>query len=489
MTNIDSQIIQAVLQNREIAYLVTDSTLRVVDMGGALGILNPAERSGLGQSLLDVVPELIGSEAVLQDVLDGTLPQYELEWINRETDEGYTHYVNLVDLPHYAPEGDIKGLIHLVQAFDEMGASKQLLAQQRNDLRLLQDRLKQQNLELEAANAELQRLDEMKSQFVSIAAHELRSPLTAIQVYIQLLLAKHLGPLRVGQQESLEVMQQSVRRLTTITNDLLDVTRIEAGRLELNLEIIEFRQLVDEVVAEIKPQLRAKKQRFTLNVRADLPPVLCDKTRTLQILVNLLSNAIKYTLEGGAIELSLAPASQEGFIQVSVSETGIGISEEDQQKLFGRFFRASSAQQTKASGTGLGLHITRALVELHGGRIWFESTLGEGSTFYVTFPTTDAVMSEATDAGDTSAEPFKGLRTNVSETVTDAAALVNFAPTVATVPQKLRLELKQAAISADIEHIDQLVREIHVHNPELASHLATLAHEFDYTQIINLVDV
>jgi signal transduction histidine kinase len=268
----------------------------------------------------------------------------------------------------------------------EMGKIDQQLAQQRNELRLLRDQLARRNLELAAANAELQRLDELKSLFVSIAAHELRTPLTSAVGYVEILLEEDPDSLTERQREFLEIVQSSHQRLLKITRDLLDITRIEAGRVDLVLQPAALSGLVEAVAAEFRPQLQAKDQRLALCVAPDLSPALCDEARTAQVIGNLLSNASKYTPEGGLITITAATVAEDGFLQVSVSDTGVGISTEDQAKLFNRFFRAKSASLTEASGAGLGLHITRALVELHGGRIWLESELGKGSTFHVTFP-------------------------------------------------------------------------------------------------------
>ena len=260
------------------------------------------------------------------------------------------------------------------------------LAQNRNELRLLRDQLARQNLELTAANAELRRLDEMKSAFVSVAAHELRTPLAPIKGYIEVLLDKDVGPINDEQREYLKIVQGSVDRLLKTTNNLLDVTRIEAGRVELVLQPTDLAALVETVAAEFISQLEARAQRLTLHAPPDLPPALCDETRTAQIIGNLLSNASKYTPQGGLITVSLGLAEEEGFLQLSVIDNGVGIPAEDQPKLFDRFFRAKSALLTGIGGAGLGLHITRSLVELHGGRIWFESAPDKGSTFHVTFP-------------------------------------------------------------------------------------------------------
>jgi len=295
----------------------------------------------------------------------------------------------MVDLPYRDPTGQITGLVHLVQDATEAGVLQQRLTQHRNELRLLDEQLSHQNLELAAANAELRRLDELKSQFISVAAHELRNPLSSIIGYVEMLLEADLGPLTDKQRECLEIVQRSGRRLLDITNNLLDVTHIETGRVELVLRPTDLPALMEEVAVELGPQLEAKSQRLILRAIPGLPPALCDEARAAQIIGNLLSNASKYTSEGGLITLSMAYAAEEGFLQLCVADTGVGISAADQGKLFQRFFRAESAQLTGASGAGLGLHITRSLVELHGGRIWCESELNKGSKFCVTFPIAD----------------------------------------------------------------------------------------------------
>ncbi|MCL4298600.1 MAG: hybrid sensor histidine kinase/response regulator [Anaerolineae bacterium] len=385
----DSSITQLILQDRKIAYVITDPNLKILAVSDEANILPSGYQASLGCSLLDLEPELIGCEEALADVLAGELPRFELAWVNRETPAGQTIYLTLVELPHRNQEGRITGLIHLVEDVTEVGVLNQWLAQQRNELRLLRDQLARQNLELAAANTELQRLDELKSMFVSIAAHELRTPLTLIRGYGEMLLDGDLGPLADKQRDCLEIIERSASRLLTITSNLLDVTRIETERIELVLKPIDLPTLVQTLAAEFGPELQARVQRLTLRASSDLPPALGDETRAAQIIGNLLSNASRYTSQGGLITVDVTLAEEAGFLQISVADNGVGISAGDQAKLFSRFFRAESPPSTEARGAGLGLYITRALIELHGGRIWFESELGRGSTFHVTFPVAD----------------------------------------------------------------------------------------------------
>ena len=385
----DPTIARLILGDRKIAYAITDRDLKVVEVSGAVDILCDDRKTCLGRSLPDLVPELIGCEAVLADILAGDLLRFELGWAYRETAEGQAIYLTIVALPYRGRTGHISGIIHLVQDVTDMGMVARQLAQNRNELRLLRDQLARQNLELAAANVELRRLDEMKSAFVSVAAHELRTPLAPVKGYIEVLLDEDVGPINDEQREYLKVVQGSVDRLLRTTNNLLDVTRIEAGRVELVLQPTDLSALVETVAAEFISQLETRAQRLTLHAPPDLPPALCDEARTAQIIGNLLSNASKYTPQGGLITVSLGLAEEEGFLQLSVIDNGVGIPAEDQPKLFDRFFRAKTALLTEANGAGLGLHITRSLVELHSGRIWFKSAPDQGSTFHVTFPIAD----------------------------------------------------------------------------------------------------
>jgi signal transduction histidine kinase len=374
------------LLDRKVAYALADLQLQVTEVGGEISVLDKDPAAWLGRSLLDLVPELMGCEPALADVLSGDLPRFELSWINREMPDGQTSYLMMVSLPQRDEEGRIVGLLHMVKDTTETGLLGQRLSQRQNELRLVQDELARQNLRLTAANAELRRLDDLKSTFVSVAAHELRSPLTAALGYIEALLNEDVGPVTPGQRKYLETVRANAGRILHTTSSLLDVTRIEAGRVELALGPLDLADLVRSVATEFKAEVESKAQHLTLNKAPDLPLARCDSARAMQIVGNLLSNAIKYSPRKGHIRINLDLAHSEGFLLLSIGDDGVGIDPGDQDKLFRRFFRATSAIEAGVNGAGLGLYITRSLVELHGGQIWFESELGKGSTFYVTFP-------------------------------------------------------------------------------------------------------
>lgn len=382
------EIVRSILQDRGIAYAVTDRNLTVVEMHDPAGILSNGLCSGAGCNLLELAPELIGSEAALAALLAGQELHHRLEWVNRHSGSGATRYLHLVSLPYKDDTGEIAGLLHLVEDVTQAGEMHQRLMQSRNELRLLQDELARNNLELVAANAELRQLDELKSNFISMAGHELRTPLASIMGYVEVLLDGGFGALSEVQRRNLDIVQQSAARLLKTINDMLDITRIEAGKVELHLQPTDIREIVNRLMGELQLSVQEKRHALTVMAPNALPLALADELRASQVIGNLLSNAIKYTPPGGKIEVSLRHTA-DGFLEAAVADNGIGIALEDQARLYGRFFRARPAQHLGTSGSGLGLYIARSLVELHGGRIELTSQLGQGSTFRVTFPLAD----------------------------------------------------------------------------------------------------
>lgn len=227
-------------------------------------------------------------------------------------------------------------------------------------------------------------VERVKSQFVSTVSHELRTPLTSIKGYVELILEGEAGDLAPLQQEFLEIVRHNANRLLLLINDLLDVSRIESGKLELRRAPLQLAPLVSAAVAILQPQLDAKRLQLSIELQQPLPPLLADEGRLAQILVNLLSNACKYTPAAGRITI-IARAAND-MLRIDVSDTGVGLTQAELQRLFTRFFRAENRSTQEAGGAGLGLAITRSLVELHGGRIEVRSEPGVGSTFSVYLP-------------------------------------------------------------------------------------------------------
>lgn len=234
-------------------------------------------------------------------------------------------------------------------------------------------------------------VDRMKTEFISLVSHEFRTPLTSIKGYTDLLTSGEVGEISEDQKEFLQIVQTNADRLMALINDLLDISRMEQGRVELREGTVDVVPLIQGSLVAMQLQVQSKQQRLIMNLDQPLPPVRGDMARISQILTNLLSNAHKYTLAGGTITVS---AAQEGeMLRVSIADTGVGLTEEEQLHLFTRFYRAKNSATQDVGGTGLGLSITRMLVEMHGGTITVQSQPGKGSTFSFTLPiATDAAL-------------------------------------------------------------------------------------------------
>jgi len=226
-------------------------------------------------------------------------------------------------------------------------------------------------------------IDRMKSDFVSIVSHELRTPLTSIKGYLDLLLMGTSGPINKRQESFLRITRDNAERLHDLVSDLLDISRIESGRIDLDVQVVSVPEIIRRVADNLRMEFSARNLTLTLDVPPRVPEVFGDPDRLEQILTNLLSNAYKYTRQGGA---TVRVRTRDSVLQIDVIDTGIGISKQDQEKLFTRFFRAEDTTVRQQAGTGLGLHITRSLVEMHGGQIWVKSEPGVGSTFSFTLP-------------------------------------------------------------------------------------------------------
>ena len=232
-----------------------------------------------------------------------------------------------------------------------------------------------------------------KSEFVSFVAHELKNPMTSIKGYAELLSAGAVGPMTEMQSNFLGTIRSNIERMKTIVEDLNDNSKIEAGRLRLDFKGIDFGDITENVVRSTRRQIEDKKQTIEVLVPENLPKMWADRTRVEQILINLVSNANKYTQESGHISIVAEKTAnvwdQQGpgqIIHIYVQDNGYGMTPDDQKKIFQKFFRSDDDQARKSPGTGLGLNITKSLVEMQGGRIWFESEFRKGTTFHITVP-------------------------------------------------------------------------------------------------------
>ena len=221
-------------------------------------------------------------------------------------------------------------------------------------------------------------VEKMKTEFVSLAAHQLRTPLSAIKWTLRILLDGDLG-------DFLEKTYQSNERMISLINDLLDVTRIEEGRYLSKLTLVNIEEVINLVVNSYKDEIKRRKIKFEFKKPEEkMPQIMVDVEKMGLVVQNLLDNAVHYTRPGGEVIISLNRGAKD--IEFSIKDTGTGIPEEQQERIFTKFFRGTNAIKMEAEGSGLGLFIAKNIIDAHNGKIWFESKQGEGTTFYFNIP-------------------------------------------------------------------------------------------------------
>ncbi len=269
---------------------------------------------------------------------------------------------------------------------------------------------------LERANKDLRELDKLKSTFLANMSHELRTPMNAIIGYTDLLMDGVDGPVNEDQEKSLRKVATNARHLLQLINDVLDISKIEAGKIKLNPKEIDLKWLVESVLPTFEPQMKLKGLRLVINIPDGLPLIYGDEDRIREVFINLLSNAVKFTLHGSITvsaqfsERGVRPGEPPIFMEICVEDTGIGIKEEDVGKIFDKFVQADLTTVRQYEGTGLGLSIARGLVSLHKGVIWATSKLGEGSKFCFTLPLKKEMLEKP-------AEPV--IETRIAEALAD----------------------------------------------------------------------
>lgn len=227
-------------------------------------------------------------------------------------------------------------------------------------------------------------IDRMKTEFISLASHQLRTPLSAMRWYSEMLLAGDAGKLTEQQLSFVTHISDSSDRMIALVNALLNISRIESGRIVIDAKPTELREFVAGVVAELSPRAQAKNQQIITNIHSRLPPVALDKKLVREVFVNLITNAIKYTPDGGEILIFISKKGDK--VMVQVSDTGYGIPPGEKSKVFEKFYRGSNITKIETDGTGLGLYLVKAIVESSGGEISFRSDAQKGTTFWFTLP-------------------------------------------------------------------------------------------------------
>ena len=353
--------------------------LQILQASAGLGSLAfPAvpREALVGRHLTDIFDEFVGSEETLQQVMNGNLPLYCIGKVNRALPDGDTAYYDFTVFP-YRAGCPSEGLLLVIQDVTQVGRLEQELIQERNDLRLAR-------ADLLRANHELQRLNQLKTLFLSIAAHDLRAPLSAIQGYAEMLAGERTEDRDTGQRAWLSIICSQAVMMDQLISDILDLDLIERGKLQISTRTCDISQIVQAVTAGMRGLAEQKQLSLHASSPHDDCMLVTDPQRMHQILYNLVSNSIKYTDPGGRIELRCWREPQA--VVIKVEDSGRGIPEEQMKFLFQLYHRTDDARRSAVRGTGLGLFIVKSVVDALGGQIEVQSQPGQGTAFRIALP-------------------------------------------------------------------------------------------------------
>ena len=374
---------------RELLEAAPDAILEI-DAQGCIILVNAAAEKLTGyrrEELLGQPMEILTPEELRSRHADHRAA-YQAHPVTRPMGTGLELHVQRKDGSRTPVEISLSPLVYDSE-MHVTAVIRDVTERKRSDLRLreMNERftaeLRAKNQELEVRNLEIERANRLKTEFVASMSHELRTPLHTIIGFSELLAEELEGPLTEKQKRFVSHIHRDSLHLLDLINDILDLSRIESGKLVLKLETFEIGPAIDEVMATIRPQAVAKSLRLEA-LSTERIVLRADRVRFKEVLYNLLGNAVKFTSERGRIFVQ--GALRDGFAEISVTDTGIGIPAVEHSAIFEKFYQVGATTRGLREGTGLGLAIIKQLVEAHGGRIWLTSEVGKGSRFSFTMP-------------------------------------------------------------------------------------------------------
>lgn len=330
----------------------------------------------VGVPIMDLLREFVGIESFLKEVLEGRQPLFHIEYVNRISSDALVTYFDFKVMPLDETQPRL-GLLVLIEDVTDNGRLQQSLTQDRNELLLVRQKLS-------TANSDLQSLSRLKSLFLSMAAHDLRAPLSVIAGYTGLI--QHLIEHDDKEKASyfLEIINAQTKRINQLIVDMLDLDTIDRGELALQLETCDLLKIVDEITQTL-PISYQNRNITLLQEMPDKPiSMLLDRDKIYRVFYNLVSNAFKYTPPDGEVKVKIVP--EETQVLIHVSDNGYGMSQDEVEQLFQLYYRTEEAKESNIGGTGLGLYIVKMLVEAHEGQVVATSQPNKGTTFTIYLP-------------------------------------------------------------------------------------------------------
>jgi signal transduction histidine kinase len=377
-TKLAASVARVFLESQRLAYARISPELRLIEFSANFPAMAGRQADIVaGMPLTDLLWEFAESEEALHDVMVGKAAAFRLDYIFRAGNDGdpcyFSYHVVSIDDKH--PE---KGLLLLIEEVTSSGNVQQRLVQDRNELWLAQR-------ELARLNEELTRINRLKSLFLSMAAHDLRTPLTSIRGYSRLLLSQSTE-LSAEHQKLLRIISAQSDKLDRLITDLLDLDQIEKARIKIKPKACELREIISEVLESVSAYARDQGKAISAELPERPMPLRADPRSIWRILHNLVGNAVKYTQPGGRILVKAWQTENETTFQVT--DDGLGMSQAQITSLFQLYYRTEEAIDSEITGTGVGLFIVKTLIDAHGGSIEVSSLPDRGSTFTVRLPST-----------------------------------------------------------------------------------------------------
>ncbi len=401
--------LQNVLDNSADVIMTTDNDARIVEFNkGASRVLGYSKNEVAGTKAKDLWVRPQERQEILGMLeKEGYVSNYETQ-LRAKDGRAVDISLTLSHLKNGA--GGLLGTVGISKDITEKKRLERAIEERNLELQEMNEKLEEKVFErtkdLEKANRELERSNKLKSQFIATMSHELRTPLNSILGFSELLVDEVYGPLTDKQKRHVHNIYNSGSHLLQLINNILDIAKIESGKIELNYELFPVQQAIADVETVIKSLADKKKQTLSVKINGTVAPLKADRVKFKQILYNLLSNAVKFTPENGNVLLEAQAlkgsellrslkginlySGQSDYLKLAVTDTGIGIKKEDRERIFSEFEQGDSSFSRKYEGTGLGLALTKRLVELHGGEIFVDSKENEGSTFTIVVPLFDA---------------------------------------------------------------------------------------------------
>lgn len=387
--NQERNFVSAVLDTASAMVIILDDAGRIVRFNRACERISGYSAEEVrGQYFWDLfsIPEEVGKiKAIFARLLAGQFPtNYESSWVAKDGSQRVIAWSNTALLNQYG------AVVHVIATGIDNTKGKeaeQKLKEAVLELARSNKELDKSSRELKEANERLKKLDEIKSNFISAASHELRTPLTSLKGYLETVLLGEVGPINEKQYEFLGYVKESTDRLHRLLNELLDISKIESGQAEMNMDLTPLRDLLKEEIMIFKPQAEEKEISLSLETDEGLRTIYCDADKIREVMDNLISNAVKYTPRKGQIKIC-ARNHGEG-VRIEVQDTGIGIKKKDQVRIFEPFQHIEKNGAEGEESTGLGLALVKKIVEAHHGEVQVKSEEGKGSTFTVLLPLGD----------------------------------------------------------------------------------------------------